>query len=219
MTGTWLGIDTTSSTGGVALVKDGMLLMESILPVRALHSEKLLPAISRLMDSSEISGGELSGIAVSAGPGSYTGLRIGIATAMGLAAGWGVPVKGVSTLRIIVSSLPEDAVLACVRARKGEVFAGGFQSPSPLSRELIPQGIYSAGKLAELLKGKRFLAAGTGRQELPEIPGVLWTNTLLDCPRPSLTAFCGAVIAGEAGFDRAVEPLYLRDFNQGIMEK
>lgn len=219
MTGTWLGIDTSASPGGVALVADGMLLMESILPVLSLHSEKLLPAVSQLMNSLDIRGEELSGIAISAGPGSYTGLRIGIATAMGLAAGWGVPIKGVSTLRVIVSSLPEDAVLGCVRARKGEIFAGGFQSPSPLSHELIPQGLYSTEELAELLQGKRFLAAGTGRQELPEIPGVLWANPLLDCPRPSLTAFCGAVIAGETGFDTTVEPRYLRDFNQRIKKK
>lgn len=219
MTGTWLGIDTTASPGGVALVADGMLLMESILPVRALHSEKLLPAVSQLMNSLDIRGEELSGIAISAGPGSYTGLRIGIATAMGLATGWGVPVKGVSTLRTIVSALPETAVLGCIRARRGEVFAGGFHSSNPLSREIIPQGLYSADELTQLLQGGSFLAAGTGRQELPDIPGVFWANPLLDCPRPSLTAFCGAVIAAETGFDTNVEPLYLRDFNQRIKEK
>ncbi len=219
MTGTWLGIDTTASPGGVALVADGMILMESILPVRALHSEKLLPAVSQLMGSLDISGEELSGIAISAGPGSYTGLRIGIATAMGLAAGWGVSVKGVSTLRTIVSALPETAVLGCVKARRGEVFAGGFHSSNPLSREIVPQGLYSADELTRLLQGGTFLAVGTGRQELPDIPGILWANPLMDCPRPSLTAFCGALLAAENGFDDTVEPLYLREFNQRIKKK
>jgi tRNA A37 threonylcarbamoyladenosine modification protein TsaB len=50
LTGTWLGIDTTSILGGVALVGDGELLMETILPVRAFHSEKLLPAVAEIME-------------------------------------------------------------------------------------------------------------------------------------------------------------------------
>jgi len=216
LTGTWLGIDTTSTLGGVALVKDGRLLMESILPVKAFHSEKLLPAVSELMESSGIMGYELSGIALSRGPGSYTGLRIGTATAMGLSAGWGVPVKGVSTLRVIASLLPAGNVLCCIRARAGELFAGAFSSPDPLSAETLPQGLYAAEELPAHLAGKVYTAAGSGRTELPALDNIRWASSLLDNPRPSAAAFCASALAAEEGFDSNPEPLYLRGFNEKI---
>ena len=214
MTGIWLGIDTTSAVGGVALLSEGELLMESILPVKALHSEKLLPAISELMRSSGTDGRDLAGIGVSRGPGSYTGLRIGIATALGLSAGWKVPVKGVSTLRVIVSALPDGPVLGCIRARTGEVFAGSFLSPDPSSPEIIPQGLYTSERLAELIEDRVYSAAGSGRTELPGLEGLKWTSSLLDHPRPSLAAVCASITADAQGFDGKLEPLYLREFNQ-----
>jgi len=216
LTGTWLGIDTTSTLGGVALVKDGELLIESILPVKAFHSEKLLPAVSELMDSSGMRGGDLTGIGVSRGPGSYTGLRIGTATALGLSAGWGVPVKGVSTLRVISSLLPSGAVLCCIRARANELFAGAFSSPDPLSSEIITQGLYSSEDLLRLLAGKEYTAAGSGRTELHSAANIRWASPLLDNPRPSSAALCAAALAEEEGFDGNLEPLYLRGFNEKI---
>lgn len=216
MTGTWLGIETTSNLGGVALVENGDILIESILPVRAFHSEKLLPAVSEIMESSGVTGSDLAGIGVSIGPGSYTGLRIGTATALGLSAGWGVPVKGISTLRVIASLLPEGPVLCCIRARAGELFAGAFASPDPVSRELIQQGLYSSEEIHRLTAGKEYAAAGSGRTELRSAPGIRWASALLDAPRPSSVAVCASAAAGSEGFDGNLEPLYLRGFNQRI---
>lgn len=216
MTGIWLGIDTTSKTGGVALLRDGELIAESILPVMAFHSEKLLPAVSRLLDSSGISGCEMAGIGVSAGPGSYTGLRIGAATAMGLSAGWKVPMKGVSSLRVLAASVPHGRpVLSCIRARQGEVFAGVFQSPDPLSVEMVASGIYSTGELLELLNGD-YTAVGSGRREMIrcEKMNLHWAPEILDHPRPAIAALCASADAAAHGFDKNIDPLYLREFNQ-----
>jgi tRNA threonylcarbamoyladenosine biosynthesis protein TsaB len=215
LTGNWLGIDTASVLGGVALLCNGELVMESILPVKSFHSEKLLPAVRALMESAEIGGEDLSGIGVSVGPGSYTGLRIGVATALGLSAGWKVPLKGISTLRIIASSLPEGHVLSCIRARTGEVFAGAFESPDPLSPEIIPQALYSSGTLQEIISEKEFYAAGSGRTEIHSA-NLRWTTPLLDNSRPSLAAACASASAAQNGFDETIEPLYLRGFNQRI---
>ncbi|MBN1433295.1 tRNA (adenosine(37)-N6)-threonylcarbamoyltransferase complex dimerization subunit type 1 TsaB, partial [Candidatus Fermentibacterales bacterium] len=86
----WLGIETTGRHGGVALVgDDGDLVLERILSVEAFHSEKVLPAVAALLEEAGAEGPELSGIGVCTGPGSYTGVRIGIATATGLSRGWG----------------------------------------------------------------------------------------------------------------------------------
>ncbi len=215
LSGIWLGIDTTSSMGGVALLKDGVLLTESVLPVTGFHSEKILPAVERALKESGISGRDLSGIGVSLGPGSYTGLRIGLSTVIGLSVGWEVPIKGVSTLRIIAASLPEGPVLSCIRARTGEVFAGAFSSPDPLSREVIPQSLYSAEELERLVSNRSFSAAGSGRSEI-SCPGLKWVSPLLDYPRSSLVAACACSLADRDGFDRDIEPMYLREFNQRI---
>ena len=218
MSGIWLGIDTTSSMGGVALLKDGVLLTESILPVTGFHSEKILPAIEKALKELDICGRDLSGIGVSLGPGSYTGLRIGLSTVLGLSAGWEVPVKGVSTLRVIAASLPEGPVLGCVKARTGEVFAGAFSSPDPLSQEIIPQSLYSAEVLEELVSDRIFSAAGSGRSEIT-CPALRWIHPLLDHPRSSIVAACACSLAGRYGFDKDVEPLYLREFNQRVFPK
>lgn len=218
MNGIWLGIDTTSSMGGVALMKDGMLLTESILPVTGFHSEKILPAIERALNEFKITGSDLCGIGISLGPGSYTGLRIGLATVLGLAAGWKVPVKGVSTLRVIAASLPEGPVLSCIRARQGEVFAGAFSSPDPLSDEIVPQSLYSAEELEKLVSKTILSAAGSGRSEIA-CSNLKWAHPLLDIPRSSIVATCASTLAKRAGFDSSIKPLYLRKFNQKISSK
>lgn len=218
MSGIWLGIDTTSPLGGVALLKDGLLLTEFILPVTGFHSEKILPAIEKALNESDVSGEDLSGIGVSLGPGSYTGLRIGLSTALGLSTGWKVPVKGVSTLRVIAAALPDGPVLSCIRARTGEVFAGAFSSPDPLSEEFIPQSLYSAKVLEELVSSRVFSAAGSGRSEIA-CSGLKWVHPLLDHPRSSIVAHCACSLADRDGFDKEIEPLYLREFNQRIFPK
>lgn len=216
MTGVWLGIETTTSTGGVALVRDGKLVAEEYLPVIAVHSEKVLPCISDLLERTEISSGEISGIAVSSGPGSYTGLRIGIATAIGLSAGWEIGLKGVETLRVLASSvIAEHPVLACIRARQSEVYAALYESSSPDAGILIPPGVYMVSALMkELPTGDELIAVGSGRSEMSLPDSVLWAPELWDIPRPSLVALIGSIRAGAEGFDRSITPVYLRGFNE-----
>ena len=215
MSGIWLGIDTTSSMGGVALLKDDVLQAEFILPVTGFHSEKIIPAISRVLDESGIAGKNLSGIGVSLGPGSYTGLRIGLSTVLGLAAGWKIPVKGVSTLRVIAASLPEGPALVCIKARKGEVFAAVFSSPDPSSQEIISQSLYSAEEFEKLVSDNSYMAAGSGRSEIC-CAGLKWVHPIVDYARSSLVAACACLLSEKEGFDDTIEPLYLREFNQRI---
>ncbi len=215
MSGIWLGIDTSSSMGGVALLKDDVLQTEFILPVTGFHSEKIIPAVSKVLKESGVEGKDLSGIGVSLGPGSYTGLRIGLSTVLGLAAGWKVPVKGVSTLRVIAASLPEGPALACIKARKGEVFAGVFASPDPSSLEIIPQSLYSAEEFEKLVSNNDYSAAGSGRSEIC-CSELRWAHPIVDHARSSLVAVCACSLSMKDGFDETIEPLYLREFNQRI---
>jgi tRNA threonylcarbamoyladenosine biosynthesis protein TsaB len=216
VTGVWLGIETTSAEGGVALVDGSGTIAETMLSVRATHSEKVLPAVAAIFRAAGIDPPGLAGIGVSIGPGSYTGLRIGIATASGLSAGLGVRVKGVETLRVIASATgPSEPVLACTRARKGEVYAALYPSGGALVEPLVPPGVYTAGSLMRML-GDGFpgvLATGSGRSELQDAP-VRWLPPAYDGPRPSVVARLASEAASAEGYDTVLEPGYLREWNQ-----
>ena len=88
---TVIGIDTASRLGGVAVVSGGRLLGAHTLGVEEGHSENLLPCLEGLMHTLGLGAADIEGIAVAIGPGSYTGLRIGVAVAKGLAYAWDVP--------------------------------------------------------------------------------------------------------------------------------
>jgi tRNA threonylcarbamoyladenosine biosynthesis protein TsaB len=124
-----LGVETSTMQGGAALVGDGGLCSEYTLNVEATHSERLLPAIDRMLRDAGVGLGELSGIAVSIGPGSFTGLRIGLSTVKGLAYSTGLPVVGVPTLEALAWVLPFGRGQVCpvLDARKQEVYAALFR--------------------------------------------------------------------------------------------
>jgi tRNA threonylcarbamoyladenosine biosynthesis protein TsaB len=220
MTGLWLGIETTAPTGGAALVRDGGTVAEEYFPVVATHSEKLLPGIAGLMDSSGFDGKDIDGIAVSAGPGSYTGVRIGIATALGLARGWSTGVVAVDTLRILAAATDSPGpVLACIRARKNEVFAAVYGSSPPGETVIVEPGVYTADAIIRRLAGMRGVTAVGGGligMTLPE--GIQRVDAKLDSPRPSTVAVLGSIAYAEDGFDEYPVPLYLRGFNEKARE-
>jgi len=124
-----LGVETSTMQGGAALVGDDGLCSEYTLNVEATHSERLLPTIDRMLRDAGVSLVELSGIAVSIGPGSFTGLRIGLGTVKGLAYSTGLPVVGVPTLEALAWTVPfaRQQVCPVLDARKQEVYAALFR--------------------------------------------------------------------------------------------
>ena len=124
-----LGVETSTMQGGAALVGDDGLCSEYTLNVEATHSERLLPTIDRMLRDAGVSLVELSGIAVSIGPGSFTGLRIGLSTVKGLAYSTGLPVVGVPTLEALAWAVPfgREQVCPVLDARKQEVYAALFR--------------------------------------------------------------------------------------------
>ena len=93
-----LGIDSSGLVAGVAIEEDGKLISEYMIRNKLTHSQTLLPMIDEMMQTSKTSKEEIEAIAISEGPGSFTGLRIGSATAKGLDYGLGLPVIPVSSL-------------------------------------------------------------------------------------------------------------------------
>jgi len=212
----WLGIETSISRGGAALVNEDRVVEQERFSVMAVHSQVLLPGIQKLMQRSGVRGGDIAGIAVSAGPGSYTGLRIGIATAVGLAHGWQTGVAAVEMLRILAYAAGEGGpVLVCVRARRNEVFAACYEGHAPDEEELIRPGIYTVPAVLEKVRGMGELrAVGSGVREM-DLPGsVKPLPAEMDEPSASAAAVLGRMKASRYGFDSHPVPVYLRGFNE-----
>ena len=126
-----LGIDSSAVAATAALVEDGKLLGEFYCNTKQVHSQTLLPMVEGLLQTVGRSCGELDAIAVSHGPGSFTGVRIGVSCVKGIALPKNIPCVGVSTLEAIAySGIPyEDAILCAVMdARCGQVYNALFRS-------------------------------------------------------------------------------------------
>lgn len=124
-----LALETSTLAGGVALLDDERVVGEYLLDVRVTHSERLMPAIDRLLRDAGWTVANLDGLAVAVGPGSFTGLRIGLSTAKGLAWARGIPAAPVPTLDALSASLPFCALPVCpvLDARKGEVYCSRYR--------------------------------------------------------------------------------------------
>jgi tRNA threonylcarbamoyladenosine biosynthesis protein TsaB len=157
-----LGFDTATPATAVGLrLADGTVLEAYDDPnpdERPGHATRLLPLADGLLAQAALDWHELERIAVGVGPGTFTGLRIGVATARGLAQSRGVELVGVSTLRALAHGAlrapfaGERAVLATIDARRGEVFVGGYAPGrdllSPRALALSALGLLTPGALA-----------------------------------------------------------------------
>ena len=124
-----LAVDTSTMAGGVALVRDGHVVGESLLDVRTTHSERLMLAIDRVLADAGWEARQLDGLAVAVGPGSFTGLRIGLAAVKGLAVALRCPIAPVPTLDAMAAALPwaTRAICPVLDARKGELYASLYR--------------------------------------------------------------------------------------------
>jgi tRNA threonylcarbamoyladenosine biosynthesis protein TsaB len=123
-----LAIDTSTLVGSVALVRDGELISEWSASVRASHGETLLPAVQRLLSAASTPLSAIDLFAVGIGPGSFTGVRIGVATVKGLALAEGKPIVGVTSLRVLARGLVGGAGprVPVIDAHKGEVYCAAY---------------------------------------------------------------------------------------------
>ena len=130
-----LAIETSGSACSVALIEGDQIIAERHEIVGRGHAERLIPWIAALPN-----GGRADHIIVGCGPGSFTGVRIGVAAARGLGIGWGVPVHGVSSLALIAAECEEPAFTVAVEGGHGEVFVQHF-TREPLSASAEVQSL------------------------------------------------------------------------------
>lgn len=150
----WLGIDTANTPLSVAIVKDGQLLAEENTSMAINHSLRAMPAIEEIFSKVNLTPSDIDAIAVSEGPGSYTGVRIGVTIAKTLAWTLEKPLKGVSSLKAIAMNGLFFNGLICpiVDARRENVYAGVYESDNERLTSLIEDGHYSLEELVALLQ-------------------------------------------------------------------
>jgi tRNA threonylcarbamoyladenosine biosynthesis protein TsaB len=161
-----LAVDTTAPGGSVALLEDETLLGEANVESAATHSARLLRSIDFLVGAHGRDVQDVDAFAVAAGPGSFTGIRIGLGAVKALAFASAKPVAPVSTLLALATKLAADgARLVCplLDAKKEEIYAGLFESGPAGLVEIIPQGAYGPDAFFARLPPRRVIAfAGSG---------------------------------------------------------
>lgn len=165
----YLAIDTSTETAGLALVQpDGTLQSELTWRAARNHTAELYPALEDLLRQAKTSPAGLLGIVVAIGPGSFTGLRVGMAAAKGLALALGIPLVGVGTLEAAAYPFAWSGltVWAMVDAGRGEVAAACFQARRGRWLKVHAEAVLTPGELLAAVPRGRALFCG----EVP--PGV-----------------------------------------------
>jgi tRNA threonylcarbamoyladenosine biosynthesis protein TsaB len=162
-----LAIETSSPLGSIAVGRDGELLAERTHEGGDAHAEALFPLLDELLAEAGVKRQELQSIAVGVGPGSFTGLRVGIAFAEGIATGLGLPLVGIPSLAGLAWSHPFPAgvelVAAVLDARRDELFFAVFdrQQRQCIEPELIASAT-AREHIERRCNGKTFAIAGKG---------------------------------------------------------
>lgn len=125
----WLGIETANGPLSIAVVKEGKVVAEVVQHIKLTHSVGAMPAIEEVMTKAGVKAAEIDAIAVSEGPGSYTGVRIGVTLAKTLAWSLQKPLVGVSSLKVLAANarVSNDVVCALFDARRQNVYAGVYE--------------------------------------------------------------------------------------------
>ena len=236
----FLAIESATDVCSVALLKNDHVVIEMALGTPRAHSENLVPMIQEALEYGEIKVQDLSGIVVSKGPGSYTGLRIGVSTAKGLAFSHKLDLIGVSSLEglatgAMVHASEGDAILVAFNSRRNEVYLGLFivsadNSLKPLGQiaslredEIAPFiSQHLSGESGEPEKySEKLFIAGEGalfvekclsQHTIPGKPLVLPGNLLR--PSAGMIATLGAARHKNGLIDAldSFEPFYLNEF-------
>ena len=218
-----LHIETATKVCSVALSLNGNLLqLKEIEEDGYAHGEKLTLLIEDTLKSEDIDVNQLVAVSVSAGPGSYTGLRIGVSTAKGLCYALKIPLISIDSLltiqQVAKEKYPNQNIAALIDARRMEVFATIFNENSevikPISADVIDENSY--------LNFEPFVACGDGAEKLADI----WNKRNITIDSYILSSAKGQV---ELGYQKYVnsefedvayfEPFYLKDFVMHVKAK
>jgi tRNA threonylcarbamoyladenosine biosynthesis protein TsaB len=222
-----LAIETATAVCAAAVVNDRRVLAEASLHEKYIHAEKLMMQVDDVLKRSEVTLDRLDGIAVSIGPGSFTGLRIGLSVAKGLAFACGKPLIPVSTLRALAQrsidggiSSEGASILAALDARRDEVYCQWFKAIAGNAVACSGEGAMSVQSVIEEGPGGDVVVTGDAVRKLIQ-PG-RGTAITRWIAAPDDVARCSAGVVGKLGEEamaagetadvRRLEPRYVKDF-------
>ncbi len=214
-----LGIETSSKVGGLALVEDEKVIAETALDTYLSHSAYLVPQLDFLLEKADWKIGDLEGVGIGLGPGSFTGLRVGLAVAQGIAFAREIPLAGVNSFEALVreGAHPDGDVCPIMDARRGRVYLARYRKEGDefvqtLSPRLLP--LEEAGRDCraawfvsphwETLKPLLEETAGGGGEIEGEVafPKASWTARLAS----------RKLKENPSGEMETVKPVYLSDY-------
>lgn len=216
-----LAIDTATQVSSVAVASEARLSAELTMQARLTHSETLLPHMEQVLKMANVKKEDLDGIAVSMGPGSFTGLRIGLAAAKAVCYALKLPLIGVPTLEAMAWHYPVPGVriVTLLDAQKGNAYRQSFrfhegrmEAQEEITVSGLPEVISSCGEMEEpvVLLGDVVPKKIAGKLELPA--NVSLAPAHLVMPRAACVAMVGLkkLAAGEVGNVMDMEPVYIR---------
>ncbi|WP_374575459.1 tRNA (adenosine(37)-N6)-threonylcarbamoyltransferase complex dimerization subunit type 1 TsaB [Phenylobacterium sp.] len=199
-----LGLDTCLNACACAVVDDGRVLARAVEPMARGHQERLAPLARDVMAEAGLPFDRLDRIGVTVGPGSFTGLRVGLAFAKGLAGALDAPLVGVGALEALAAGEPEALAFAAIDARRGQVYLQAFRDGAALMAPDVLDLGTAAARIAEFHRGEPAVLVGSGGPLLAEVvPGA----------RLAPGEGCDPVAVAKIAAARAptpVRPLYLR---------
>lgn len=215
-----LGIETAADLAGVALADGSGVVASAGVRGTRRHVEAIAPAVSYVLEQAGVPLSAVEAVAVDVGPGLFTGLRVGIATAQGIARGLGVGVLGVTSLDVLARAAYDagwDGPLAAVvDARRGEVFTARYAGPA--TQTAAPSRAEPEALAAELSGLPGVLVVGGGAQRYRSVFEGLHVAALADPTPTAVVSLAAGRLAAGARPDppAAVRPVYLRDADARI---
>ena len=204
-----LALDTALAVCSVAVTRDGRVLAARTEAMLRGHQERLAPLVAEAMAEAGIGFSALDRIGVAIGPGSFTGVRVGLAFAKGLSVALSIPCVGIGTLEALAASAPSeggDFVAAVIDARRDQIYLQAFSDGRPLmAPDALEPGV-AAARLAELWSGGPAVLVGPGAALLEGVIGGARIE-----PRDGADPVALARLAAAAPEPaRRPRPLYLR---------
>ena len=217
-----LCIETSTAVLSVALARDGAVVCERVCTEPRSQAALTAPLVKEVLDAAGITAGECDAVCVSAGPGSYTGLRVGVSTAKGLAFGAGIPLLSMGTLDILVEGVEETPafIVPMIDARRMEVYTAVYSADGTRLTE-VEARVIGPDAFAEYLEQGEVLFVGDGALKCREVithPNARFKEAFplaRHMARRAQEDFDAGKFQDVAYF----EPFYLKDFIATVSKK